>query len=67
MYTKDLSPSEYNPYYEPFVKMIDTGVPLIRALEESKDEVTSFFKDIPSEKLSYRYDIWHSEQGHDVV
>lgn len=57
MYTKDLTPSEYNSYYDPFIKMIDSGVTLIRALEESKDEVTSFFKDIPSGKLSYRYDI----------
>lgn len=56
MYTKDVISSEYNPYYEPFIKMIHGETALIHALKESKDDVISFFKEIPSEKLSYRYD-----------
>ncbi|MFC4633378.1 DinB family protein [Dokdonia ponticola] len=57
MYTKDLTPSEYNPYYAPFIKMIDGDTTLIHALRESSEEVISFFNDIPSDKLSYRYDV----------
>ena len=57
MYTTDLNPSEYNPYYEPFIKIIGTEVSLVEILKKSKDEVVAFFKEIPTEKLSYRYDI----------
>ncbi|GGG11692.1 DNA damage-inducible protein DinB [Dokdonia pacifica] len=57
MYTTDLNPSEYNPYYEPFIKIISTEVSLVEILKKSKDEVIAFFKEIPTEKLSYRYDI----------
>ncbi len=57
MYTKDLTPSEYNPYYAPFVKKINAETTLIHALVESQQEVVTFFKEIPSEKLSYRYDV----------
>ncbi|MFT5892049.1 MAG: hypothetical protein ACI9Y7_002158 [Dokdonia sp.] len=57
MYTKDLMPSEYNPYYEPFVKKINKEATLVNALIGSKDDVATFFKEIPTEKLSYRYAI----------
>jgi len=57
MFIKDLTPSEYHPYYASFVKMIDEKTPLIHVLQESKEEVVSFFNDIPSQKLSYRYDV----------
>jgi hypothetical protein len=57
MYTKDLTPSEYNPYYEPFVKKINKETTLVDALIGSKNDVVAFFKEIPAEKLSYRYDI----------
>ncbi|WP_299214005.1 DinB family protein [uncultured Dokdonia sp.] len=57
MYTKDLNPSEYNPYYKPFVEKIDKETTLLNALIESKEDVTTFFKQIPMTKLSYRYDV----------
>ena len=37
--------------------MIDGDTTLIHALRESSEEVISFFNDIPSDKLSYRYDV----------
>lgn len=57
MYTKDLTPSEYNPYYEPFIKKINTEATLVHSLVESQHEVISFFKEIPPEKLMYQYDV----------
>ncbi|WP_299677690.1 DinB family protein [uncultured Dokdonia sp.] len=57
MYTTDLNASEYNPYYEPFIAILEKEVALVDILIESRNDVLSFFKDIPAEKLSYRYDV----------
>lgn len=57
MYTSDVNPSEYNPYYEPFIQILNKETSLNDTLSESKADVVSFFKSIPEEKLSYRYDV----------
>lgn len=57
MYTSDVNTSEYNPYYTPFIKMIGDDISLIDVLKNSKNDIISFFKEIPTDKLSYRYDV----------
>lgn len=56
MYTTDLNTSEYNPYYEPFVRRINEDVSLVDALITGRQEVSSFFDSIPENKLDYRYE-----------
>ncbi|MEP0266445.1 DinB family protein [Dokdonia sp.] len=57
MFTTDLNDSEYNPYYESFVRRINEKVSLVDALIAGKQEVASFFNTIPENKLDFRYEV----------
>lgn len=54
MMTKDdLKPSEFNPYYGNYIKK--TSGLTLESLKSSGEKTISFFKNIPSNKLEYRY------------
>lgn len=47
-------PSEYNPFYEPYVSKLDEK-DLYLVLEEQLSAVAEFFNQIPEDKVDYRY------------
>jgi len=56
MYTTELNASEYNPYYDQFIKTLNSKTSLIDTFKQSKEDIIAFFKEIPSNKLDYKYD-----------
>jgi hypothetical protein len=46
--------NEYAPYYETYISRVDTDN-LIEALEKGEADVLTLFKNLPQEKLDYRY------------
>ncbi len=54
MNVTELKPSDYNPYYKGYIDLVD-NVPLIDALEQGLKNTQTFFTDLPTDKLKYRY------------
>lgn len=53
--TKDqLSLEEFNPYYKVYIDKV-LGKPLLKALEDGRNDTIQFFNSIPESKLEYVY------------
>lgn len=55
MLNSELTVSEYNPYYQPYMDVLGEEVKLMDQLIDGKDIFISFLRDIPSEKLNFSY------------
>lgn len=55
MRTKDLNPSEYNPFYRTYIDMIPKELKLVDGFYLGLKQVTDFFKSISNDKLTYKY------------
>ena len=51
----DLDPSEYDVYYLRYIDKLSNETELRKGFESGKDQLISFFRSIPKEKLSHRY------------
>ncbi len=63
MKPSDLNQEEFNPYYTPYInKVPDIGI--IQNLEIEGAKTIAFFKNIPSDKIEYRYaeEKWNSKE-----
>ncbi len=49
-----LNSSEHNSYYRQYIDLVE-DIPLLSALEISKSRTQLFFRNIPNQKLEYRY------------
>lgn len=47
-------PNEYNPYFQPYIDLVEDG-DFSRLLVENKMKVIAFFESIPENKHNYRY------------
>lgn len=54
MTRSDLQPSEYNPYYQTYIDLVE-DIPLVEALENGLEETLAFYRSLPEDKLEYRY------------
>jgi len=55
MTTADLNPTEFNPYYEQYIRKLQDHLQLREGFEAGKANVIRFFEAIPEEKANYRY------------
>ena len=55
MTKSDLNPSEFDKYYERYIDKLTNDIELRKGFETGKKVVINFFKSIPEEKLTYRY------------
>lgn len=55
MIKESLQVTEYDRYYEHYLALVPKKTNLFTGLEDDKNMVVSFFRTVPSEKLSYRY------------
>lgn len=55
MLNTDLSPSEYHPYYHPYIQALGGEVLLLDQLVDGKDVFLSFLEDIPDNRLRFAY------------
>ncbi len=55
MTKSDLRPNEYDIYYQRYIDKLERSVSLRSGFEAGKRLVVNFFKSIPDEKLTYRY------------
>jgi hypothetical protein len=46
--------NEYNPYFEKYINLVPSGI-FLDVFQENTMKVIQFFKNIPLEKLDYRY------------
>src|SRR4051812_30723483 len=51
----DIQPSEYAPYQESYIKLVDDAYSLIEELEISVHNFIHFVREIPMDKYDYRY------------
>lgn len=51
----DIKSEEFNPYYSLYIDKVDSTRHLMEALENGKEETIAFFKQIPEDKLDYKY------------
>lgn len=51
----DITPDEYAPYQEAYIKLVDPGYSLIEELEISVHNLIHFVREIPMDKYDYRY------------
>ncbi|MBD0822922.1 DinB family protein [Aestuariibaculum marinum] len=51
----DLHDTEYNPFYATYIGMIPKDRTLLEGFEKGAEEVVTFFKAIPEDKLNYAY------------
>jgi hypothetical protein len=54
MLSKNISLSEFNPYYKHYVELVETSN-LIDALSKGLNSTLGFFESIPTDKWDYRY------------
>lgn len=52
----DLDPSEYTDYYFSYINKSANNTELRKGFEIGKDILINFFKSIPKEKLTHRYE-----------
>lgn len=55
MTKSELQSNEYDMYYQRYLDKLEGTISLRNGFEEGKKSVVAFFKSIPSDKLSYRY------------
>ena len=55
MNSNSLSPSEYNPYYKPYIATLGE-VDLLKCLKDDLGSFVSFMEKLPDERLIYSYD-----------
>ena len=55
MKVSDLNPSEYNIYYKTYIDKVSKEVNLMDGFINGQNNILNFFKDIPEDKLGYRY------------
>lgn len=55
MTTTDLNSSEFDAYYSRYIAKIANETKLRKSFETGKNTLIDFFKSIPDEKLTYRY------------
>ena len=51
----DITPDEYAPYQEAYIKLVDPSYSLIEELEISVHNLIHFVREIPMDKYDYRY------------
>jgi len=51
----DITPDEYAPYQEAYIKLVDPSYPLIEELEISVHNLIHFVREIPMDKYDFRY------------
>ncbi|WP_299889710.1 DinB family protein [uncultured Lacinutrix sp.] len=54
MTIKDLSTTEYLPYFQNYINQVG-NIELIEGLENGLHEIKTFYQSIPKDKLEYRY------------
>jgi hypothetical protein len=54
MRSSELNESEYHPYFKSYIENV-SNVSLLEALEQGFRKSSEFFKNIPEEKVEYRY------------
>ena len=52
----DVKTTEFNSYYQRYIDKLSNSTELRSTLVSGKHKVMTFFKTIPSDKLSYKYD-----------
>lgn len=52
----DLSTSEFDSYYFRYIDKLSNTTSLRKGFETGKDNIINFFKSVPEEKLTYRYE-----------
>lgn len=52
----DLSPTEYNEYYLRYIEKVSSKTELRKGFEIGRDQLVDFFKSIPQEKLTHKYE-----------
>ncbi|GAA4975600.1 DinB family protein [Algibacter aquimarinus] len=55
MKVSDLNASEYNNYYQTYISKVSNTASLVESYKEAQNQVTSFFKAIPDNKLEFKY------------
>lgn len=55
MKKKELTQGEFGEFYSGYLNRIDENVELLPGLKQNTDELIKFFKSIPEEKWSHRY------------
>lgn len=55
MTVKNLQSNEFDIYYERYIDKLKDNTSLIEGFIEGKNEIISFFKSLPNEKLNYKY------------
>ncbi|GAA4304144.1 DinB family protein [Aestuariibaculum suncheonense] len=55
MKVTDLHDTEYHTYYKTYIGLIPDNRTLLEGFEKGLEEVVSFFKGIPEDKLNYAY------------
>ncbi len=53
MTTREVSKTEYNPYYGNYINKVDSNLELIKSFVIGKEKVFNFFSSTPIEKLDY--------------
>lgn len=51
----DITPDEYAPYQEAYIKLVDPSYSLVEELEISVHNLVHFVREIPMDKYDYRY------------
>lgn len=55
MHISDVDAQEYNEYYGKYISKLSPDKTIIGAFEEGEAGVMTFFKSVPSSRLTYRY------------
>ncbi|WGK64455.1 DinB family protein [Croceiramulus getboli] len=50
-----LKPDEFNPYYGQYIDLVPESLSLLEALEEGKKRLIKFIREVPEDRLIYRY------------
>lgn len=56
MKVTDLQPSEYNLFYATYISKVDKEMSLLKGFKKGRKHVSTFFKNLPDDKLLYRYE-----------
>ncbi|HET8887104.1 MAG TPA: DinB family protein [Salinimicrobium sp.] len=55
MTIENLNSAEYDGFFENYLKVLPKNIGLLRLLEQGKQETTTYFKSIPTDKLMFSY------------
>lgn len=56
MHIGDLEAHEYDAYYGRYISKLPVGTAILDAFEKGQEDVIAFFKAVPEDKLTYRYE-----------